>query len=78
MKETEPMHNNQKKSVRIEEADNGYTVSMYVPSESPEGMGHDKVLVHATLAEAMASVKKMMGGGKMDEMGDGNGRHKDY
>ena len=65
------MHMTNKKSVTIEEVDNGYAVRMYTPGT--EGPGSEKVMVHNSIGSAMKSMKEMMGGEKKET---GNGRHK--
>ena len=49
------------KSIHLEEAENGYVVSMY--QEGKEGMpGKEMRTVHKTMEEAIGSMKSMMMG----------------
>lgn len=59
MNEPIPM-SGEKKSVRIEEADNGYIVEMYAMGPS-DGPGERKEIVCKTVDEALTEAKKLLG-----------------
>lgn len=51
-----------KKSIHLEEADNGYVVSMYIPSEKGDEPGSEMRSVHESLEGAMGAMRGMMMG----------------
>lgn len=52
----------EKKSVTIEEADNGFIVRTFVHSDKASEPGQEKRVVCKTMGEAFAAVEDMMGG----------------
>lgn len=63
----------EKKRITIEEADNGYTVSMYEPSKpstsanEPIGPGKEHKILCKTVPECLSEVRKLLGDGEMED-----------